>query len=132
MSTLLTLTQEVTTHATATYQGVAVPVTVPMAGSGGGILDWLTAKNSQTQSVLRGLAVTLGIVFVIWQAVSSRGAMARVIIAIVAAGVFIWGVWNVTDIKDRVGNEVNASGPLVVQVTHGTGPGYALGHKAPA
>ena len=113
MSTLVTLTHEVSIQAAA----------FPAAGSGDGLLDWLTAKNGQTQTVLRGLAVTLGIIFVIWAAVASRGAMARIIIAIVAAGVFIWGVFNVTSIKDRVGNEVNASGPSVVQLAHPDGPG---------
>lgn len=111
MSALISLTQEVSTQATAVHHVVAAP----MAG-GDGILDWLTAKNAQTQTVLRALAVTLGIIFVIWQAVSSRGAMARVIIAIIAAGIFVWGVWNVTDIKDRVDNEVNAAGATVVQL----------------
>mgnify|MGYP001222987150 CR=1 FL=1 len=74
-----------------------------------GILDWMTAKNSQTQSLLKAMAVTVGVLFVIWQAIASRGAMARIIIAIIAAGVFVWGVFNVTTIKDRVGNEVNSA-----------------------
>jgi len=119
MSALITLSHEASVQA-ATFHAAGLP----MAGSGDGILDWLTAKNGQTQGVLRGVAVTLGILFVIWQAVASRGAMARVIIAIVASGVFIWGVWNVTSIKDRVDNEVKASGPAVTQLHHPVGPGY--------
>lgn len=83
--------------------------------AGEGILDWVTAKNTQTQAVLRAVAVTLGIIFVIMQAVASRGAMARIIISLIAAGLFIWGVWSVTDIKDRVGNEMSM-GPVAVQV----------------
>ena len=71
-----------------------------------GILDWLTSKNSQTLSLLRAMAVTVGVIFVMWQAIASRGAMARIIIAIMAAGVFVWGVFNVTSIRDRVDNEV--------------------------
>lgn len=113
MSTLIALTHEVST------QVAGVHFAADPAPGGEGILDWLTAKNSQTQTLLRAMAVTLGIIFVIWQAVSSRGAMARVIIAIVAAGIFVYGVWNVTDIKDRVENEVNALGPVVVQLHHG-------------
>jgi len=45
---------------------------------------------------------------VIYQAIVSRGAMARVIIAGIAAGIFIWIVFNVTDLQTRVNNEVNA------------------------
>ena len=113
MSALIHLTQEVSTQALAGHLMAAPPA------SGEGILDWLTSKNSQTQTLLRAVAVTLAIIFVIVQAVASRGAMARIIISLVAAGIFVWGVWSVTDIKDRVDNEVNASGPAVVQV----GPG---------
>lgn len=92
------------------------------ATRGDGVLDWLTAKNSQTQTLLRAVAVTLGIIFVIIQAVASRGAMARIIISLIVAGIFIWGVWSVTDIKDRVGNEVNSMGPSVVQVDPASPP----------
>ena len=87
-------------------------------GPGQRILDWVSSKNTQTQTVLRGVAVTLGIIFVIIQAVASRGAMARIIISLIAAGIFIWGVWSVTDIKDRVGNEMSM-GPVAVQVVPG-------------
>ncbi len=108
MSTLLALTHEVTVHAAQ-----APPVGGGASGGGGeGILDWLTAKNSQSQALLRAVAVTIGILFVIMQAVTSRGAMARIIIALIAAGIFIWGTWSVTSIKDRIGNEVNGMAPV--------------------
>lgn len=110
MSTLMSLTQEVSTQLASVH-----PAVVPMAG-GDGILDWLTLKNSQTQTLLRGVAITLGVIFVVIQGVSSRGAMARIIISLIAAGIFVWGVYSVTDIKDRIENEVNAMGPQVVQV----------------
>lgn len=111
MSTLIQLSTEVfSAHQAA----------VPMA-DGDGILDWLTSKNTQTQTVLRGIAVTLGIIFVILQAVASRGAMARIIISLIAAGIFIWGVWSVTDIKDRVGNEMDSTAAAQVYPGH---PGH--------
>ena len=110
MSTLIQLSAEISTQVLSAHPGV----TIPMAADGEGILDWLTAKNTQTQSVLRGVAVTLGIIFVIIQAVASRGAMARIIVSLIAAGIFIWGVWSVTDIKDRVQNEFG-TGSTVIQ-----------------
>ena len=85
---------------------------VILAAEGDGILDWTTSKNVETQTLLRALAVTLGIIFVIIQAVASRGAMARIIISLLAAGVFIWGVWSITDIQDLVENEMS-SGPVL-------------------
>lgn len=105
MSTLVHLGTEVL----SAHQAGALPM------SGTGILDWVTTKNTQTQTVLRAVAVTVGIIFVIVQAVMSRLAMARVIISLLAAGLFIWGVWSVTDIQDRVGDEF-ASGPGIVLV----------------
>ncbi|KAB7740926.1 hypothetical protein GA707_18690 [Nostocoides sp. F2B08] len=117
MSTLIQLSNEVI----SAHQAGALPM-----AAGDGILDWVTAKNTQTQTVLRGVAVTLGIIFVIMQAVASRGAMARIIVSLIAAGIFIWGVWSVTDIKDRVGNEM-ALGSIVVQVELGAPtPGSSL------
>ena len=101
MSALLT----VTAHLSAA---------VPAAGDG--ILNWIGDKNAETLTMLRAVAVTLAIVFVIWQALASRGAMARVIMAGLAAGVFVWIVFNVTDLRDRVDQEVNASAPGVVQL----------------
>lgn len=98
MSTLLTLTNAVSVD----------PAAVIAAGSGTGLLDWLTAKLASLQTLFRLISVAGGMGFVIWQGVSSRGAMARIIISGLAAGVFIWIVWNVTALQDRVGNEVNA------------------------
>lgn len=106
MSTLIHFTQAVSAQLTHTHPRVVLEA----AGTGTvGILDWINAKSSELQTVGRGLAVTFGIVFVIYQAIVSRGAMARVIIAGIAAGIFIWIVWNVTALKDRVGQEVNAT-----------------------
>lgn len=117
MSALISLTQDVSAQVIQAH-----PMAVQAAG-GDGILDWLTNKNSQTQTLVRAMVVTLAIVFVVWQAVVSRMAMARVIIAGVTAGMFVWIVWNVTDLKDRVGNEVNSM-PAVVQITdHPDHPG---------
>lgn len=103
MSTLLTLTTAVS----------ADPMVV--AAGGTGLLDWLTNKLTDLQGVFRLLSVVGGMGFVIWQGISSRGAMARIIIAGIAAGVFIWIVWNVTALQNRVNNEVNADRAPVTQ-----------------
>lgn len=99
---------------------VAVLTLIPMAG-GTGILDLLSSKNTAVQTFLRGLAVTLGIIFVIYQGVVSRGALARIIVSALAAALFIWIVFNVTALQTRVDNELNSAGPLntqFVQVHH--------------
>lgn len=114
---------------------------VPMAGDG--VLDFLDTKISEAGTVLKGFSVVAGIGFVVFQAIVSRGAMARIIMSGLAAGIFVWIVWNVTTVKDRVDNEVN-SAPPVGQLhfldhdasTSGTaqGPGvpHGLAHRAVA
>lgn len=87
---------------------------VPLDGTG--ILDWVDSKNTAVQTTLRGLAITLAIVFVVWQAVSSRGALARIAISALVAGLFVWIVFNVTALKSRVDNEVNGSSPSITTV----------------
>lgn len=96
MSTLLDLTTAVSTD----------PVVV--AAGSTGVLDWLTNKLTELQGVFRLLSVVGGMGFVIWQGISSRGAMARIIISGIAAGIFIWIVWNVTTLQTRVDDEINA------------------------
>jgi hypothetical protein len=86
--------------------------------AGDGIIAWLTTKNTETLTLVRAAAVTLACIFVIMNAVSSRGAMARIIISLAAAGVFVWGVFNVTTIKDRVGDEVGSLAPVSAAAPH--------------
>lgn len=76
----------------------------------GGILDWVDAKSTQATTTIRGVSILLAIIFVVVAAVVSRMAMARVLIAGIAAGLFIWIVFNVTSIQERVGNEIGVGG----------------------
>lgn len=99
MSTLMLISE--TTHQ-------VVPQLLPLA-AGDGILDWGNGKIAETETLLKGLAIVIGIVFVIVQAVMSRGAMARIVISGLAAAIFVWVVFNVTDLRDRVDNEVNSA-----------------------
>lgn len=84
----------------------------------GGLIDWGNQKTGQVGGLFRGLSAVIGIGFVIWQGVKAHGAIARIIMAGLAAGVFVWIVFNVTSLKDRVGTEVNSMAPTSVQVHH--------------
>lgn len=81
--------------------------------AGEGILDWSNSKLASVEATFRILSGVAGVGFVIWQAFQSRGAMARIIISGLAAGVFVWIVFNVTDLQDRVDSEINAGGVTV-------------------
>jgi hypothetical protein len=85
---------------------------IPLDGTG--IIDWLTSKNTAVQVLFRGFSITAGIGFVIWQGIKSQGAMSRIIAAGIAAGIFIYFVFSITDIKDRVKTEVGSERPAIV------------------
>ena len=110
MSLLITWTQE-----SITQLALGPPAAPPGGGGSAGLLDWLTAKLSELQSVFRLLSVVGGMGFVIWQAVASRGAMARIIISGLAAALFVWIVWNITGLQARVENEVNSRSATTTQ-----------------
>ena len=99
---LMSITQE-----SITQLALGLPAaTPPGGGAGQGLLDWLTSKLTELQSTFRLLSVVGGMGFVIWQAIASRGAMARIIVSGLAAALFVWIVWNITSLQDRVDNEV--------------------------
>lgn len=85
-----------------------------------GILDTISVKATEAQAVLRVIASLASIGFVLYQAISSRGAMARILVSGLAAGVFVWIVFNVTELSDRVDNEVNAAGVAATAATAST------------
>lgn len=87
----------------------ATSVTAVLAA--GGILDTANGRLVALMGVLRVLASVCSVGFVIFQAISSRGAIARIMISGLAAGVFVWIVFNVTDLSDRVDSEINAARP---------------------
>ena len=99
----------------------------PPSGSTGGILDWGNGKVSQLGTFFRGFSVIGGIGFVIFQALASRGAFSRILISGLAAGVFIWIVFNVTNLRDRVGKELQTA-PAAVWMHDG---GQAARHGLP-
>ena len=89
----------------------ALSSTEPAAvlAAGEGILDWSNSKLAAVEATFRVLAGVAGVGFVIWQGFQSRGAMARIIISGLAAAVFVWIVFNVTDLQGRVDSEINAA-----------------------
>ncbi|PZF82773.1 hypothetical protein [Jiangella anatolica] len=77
-----------------------------------GLLDWTTDTASSLQTVLRVVAITVAIVFVVYKAVQSKFAIGTIIVSALAAGVFIWIVYNVTALRDTVGEDLPGSAPV--------------------
>jgi uncharacterized membrane protein YagU involved in acid resistance len=92
---------------------IEAAMVLPLAG--GDLIGFAGDKVNAVGVLLRSFSVVAGIGFVIVQAIMSRGAMARIVVSGLAAALFIWIVFNVTDLQDRVDNEMGtASVPAAV------------------
>lgn len=78
---------------------------VPMASSG--IFDLLTEKLGDLRSLILLTAGVMAAGFVLWHGIISRGNLSRILVAGIAAAVLGYLVFNVMDLKDRVGNEID-------------------------
>jgi hypothetical protein len=91
------------------------------------IIGWLGTKTGELGALFRSVSVVAGIGFVILQAIKSGGAIARIVISGIAAGIFVWIVFNVTDLRDRVDSEVNAAAPVSAAPSAQPPPGPVSG-----
>lgn len=101
-----------------------VSPTGQVSAAGSGLLDFLEDKSDEAMTTARAVALLLALVFFIWQVVASRAALARMIVAGLAAGLFVWLVFNITDVKDRVDEEINSAGLPVMNVSSSGGLGH--------
>lgn len=95
---------------------------VAAGGDSEGLLNWVDMKSDEAKNVARTVAVLLAIVFFMWNVIAARGALARMIMAGLAAGLFIWIVFNVTELRDRVDDEVNSAPVASATVAASDGP----------
>ena len=83
------------------------PMVVQAAADG--IFDLATEKVDSLMTLLRAFAVVVAVIFIIYRAVATKGALAAILIAAAAGAIFVYVVWNVTDLQGRVGNEINSA-----------------------
>lgn len=72
-----------------------------------GILPWIDRKGGEVQDTARVVASVVALGFMILTAIKSRGAVAAIAASGLVAGMFLWFVFNITAVKDRVEDEVN-------------------------
>ena len=77
-----------------------------------GVLDWTENTAEELRTVLRVVAITVAVLFVVFKAVTSKFAVGTIVVSALAAGVFIWIVYNVTALKDTVGEDLPGSAPV--------------------
>lgn len=85
----------------------------PMAAGDDGILDLATAKLQEFRTLALVGSGVFAVFFTLLAYFKSRGAMAATIIAGFTGALLVWLVNNVTDVSDRVDNEIN-SAPVAV------------------
>ena len=103
-------------------ESLLVPLLVPLEG---GLLDFVQGKNADVLTTVRDVGLTIAVFFIVFKAIEAKFSMARVVIALMAAGIFLWGLNNVDTIKGWFKNEAEASTP--VQVVHPGPPSGSAG-----
>lgn len=86
-----------------------------LAADDDGLIDLGTSKAKEVGSLFRVLSYVVATGLLLLTALKSRGAMAAIITAGISAAVFVYFVHNITDVEDRVDNEVNGSAPAFVE-----------------
>ncbi|GAB4590083.1 hypothetical protein [Nocardia sp. IFM 10818] len=74
-----------------------------------GVLPWFNRKGAEAQESMRIAATLVAIGFMIFTAVKSRGAMSAILVSGLVAGIFLFLVWNITAVRDKVGDEVGTA-----------------------
>ncbi len=72
------------------------------------MLDTDYSINSSVQSSVLGLAITAALIVMLITAVVTRGSIPKILGAGLAAGIFLWIIFNVTQVRDLVGKDLDA------------------------
>lgn len=71
-----------------------------------GMLDWASQTAVDLRPVLQTVALTVAVVFVIYKAVQSKFSFGTIVVSALAAGLFVWAVYNVTSIRDTIAEDL--------------------------
>lgn len=74
-----------------------------------GLLGTINIKTEEAKDTVRIVSGLVAIAFIVFQAAASRMAMGRIIVSSLAAAVFMWVVFNVTEVRDKVGEDLAMS-----------------------
>ncbi|PSL06961.1 hypothetical protein CLV30_102350 [Haloactinopolyspora alba] len=88
-----------------------------------GILDWASATAVDLRPVLQTVAITVAVLFVIYKAVQSKFSLGTIVVSALAAGVFVWVVFNVNTLSDTIGEDLPGDSPAVDDARGGASAG---------
>lgn len=78
-----------------------------------GLLDWASETAVDLRPVLQTVAITVAVLFVIYKAVQSKFSLGTIVVSALAAGVFVWVVFNVNSLSDTIGEDLPGDSPAV-------------------
>lgn len=97
----------------------SVPQVIVMA-AGESITDQITTLFADVKDVVLIGGSLAAMVFFITKVAAARGSMVSILGGLLAAGLFTWGIYNVTTVKDGVNEQINKGAPVISQVDHAT------------
>ncbi|HLT10734.1 MAG TPA: hypothetical protein VK028_07995 [Micromonosporaceae bacterium] len=85
----------------------AAPIEVYAEGRG--VFDTINREAGQLETTIKVLAAVLAAGFVIWRAFKTGFAVASIVIALLLAAVFVWGINNIDILESHVDEELNSA-----------------------
>lgn len=79
---------------------------VAMVPLEGGWLSWINQKSGEGVTTIQSVALLAAVGFVVFIGIKSKGALAAIVGAGLAAAIFLWLVNNMTAVKTRTDSEM--------------------------
>lgn len=78
-----------------------------------GIFDTVQGLSEEASTTLRVVAGVVAVGFFIFVAVAKRFALGAMLVGGLAAGVFMWMVFNVTTVQEKVGEDIDRTQAMI-------------------
>lgn len=84
-----------------------------LSAAGDGYLDLFNQKSTEAMATVRTVGVLSILVFIVITIWKTRMAMGALVMSLLVGGFASWGLWNVTDLRDRTNDELNNGAPAI-------------------
>ena len=78
----------------------------------GGVLGFIQTKAGEVETLIKVVGSVFAVGFVVYKAVKSAFAVGTIVITMLMAGAFVWGLYNVDLVQQKVNEEVTGTGPM--------------------
>lgn len=77
------------------------------------MVDWIGGFLGRIETLVQILGVVIGLFFIIYIAIKSKGQFIPIITTILTVAVFIWGLFNIDWFTDKLSNDSTNAGRQV-------------------